>query len=289
MIAIPETKIEYVMDFGSAGIYVKRDDLIPFSYGGNKVRIAREAFLDAEKKGCETFISYGSASSNLNRVVSEMAAEFSMKCVIIIKKDEDAGNNKLSTNEKIVRSSGAELIFTLPEHVKETVSEVLSGAERPYYIYGDETGKGNGETLSAAYQKVFSEIKEQEEEMGIHFPNIFTAVGTGSTIKGLADGCDEEHFINGISVARKAEAFDSFHEHAAVSDEYLCGGYGKYTEEISELIQKMYREYGLPLDPCYTGKAFYGMLKEIEKKEINGNCLFIHTGGYPIFKDMMKI
>lgn len=288
MITVPETKIEYVMDFCGAGIFVKRDDLIPFSFGGNKVRIAREAFEDAAGKGCRTFISYGSASSNLNRVVSEMAAEYDVKCIIIVKK-EDGTEENVSANENIVRASGAELVYTSPEKVRETVSGVLSGADRPYYIYGDETGKGNEEVLSAAYRKVFSEIKKQEGILGSDFPNIFTAVGTGSTVKGLSDGCDDEHFIHGISVARRAEAFDYLNEHAAVTDEYLFGGYGRYTEELSYFIREMYEKTGIPLDPCYTGKAFYGMLREIEKRRIKGNCLFIHTGGYPIFKDMMNI
>lgn len=289
MIDIPKTRIEYISDFGNAKVYIKRDDLIPFSYGGNKVRIAWEAFNDAKEKGCGTFISYGSASSNLNRVVSQMAAEFSMKCVIIIKKEDDEKEWKLSTNEETVRSSGAKLVYTSPEDVRKTVLEVLSMENRPYYIYGDETGKGNEETLSKAYRKVFSEIRNQEDKMGLKFPYIYTAVGTGSTIKGLSDACDGEHFINGISVARNADAFSYLNEHAAVTDDYLLGGYGKYTDELSGLIRRTYQEHGIPLDPCYTGKAFYGMLCEIEKKKISGNCLFIHTGGYPIFKDMMGI
>ena len=276
------------MDLCNARVFIKRDDLIPFSYGGNKVRIAREAFNDAERKGCRTFVSYGSASSNLNRVVSEMASEYSERCIIIIKKENEA-EEPVSTNERIVRDSGAELVYTSPDSVRETVSRVLSGADRPYYIYGDETGKGNGETLSAAYEKVFHEIKEQEEKTGIRFPDIFTAVGTGSTIKGLSDGCDDGHFINGISVARKADAFDFLNEHAAVTDGYLFGGYGKYTDELSSFIREVYEKFMIPLDPCYTGKAFFGMLREIEKKNISGNCLFIHTGGYPIFKDMMNL
>ena len=31
-------------------IYVKREDLLPFSFGGNKVRIAQELFFDMKEK-----------------------------------------------------------------------------------------------------------------------------------------------------------------------------------------------------------------------------------------------
>ena len=73
-----------------------------------------------------------------------------------------------------------------------------------------------------------------------------------------------------------------------ILDEYLCGGYGLYSAEIEETIREMNRDYKLALDPTYTGKCFYGMLKEIEKGHLSGNILFIHTGGYPIYLDWVS-
>ena len=44
--------------------------------------------------------------------------------------------------------------------------------------------------------------------------------------------------------------------------------------------------FGLPLDSTYTGKAFLGMKKYIDKERISGShVLFIHTGGTPLFFD----
>ena len=71
-------------------------------------------------------------------------------------------------------------------------------------------------------------------------------------------------------------------------DSYLCGGYGSYTKEIEETIREMKDQYGIPLDPTYTGKCFYGLLKEIESGRIKGRILFIHTGGYPGYLDWKK-
>ena len=47
------------------------------------------------------------------------------------------------------------------------------------------------------------------------------------------------------------------------------------------------KNYGIPLDATYTGKAFMGMteyIKEIKER----NILFIHTGGTPLFFDALK-
>lgn len=69
-----------------------------------------------------------------------------------------------------------------------------------------------------------------------------------------------------------------------VQDDYLSGGYGKYSDGIKNTIRSMFVCNGIPLDPTYTGKGFYGMLEYLKKNEIkNVNVLFIHTGGTPLF------
>ena len=50
--------------------FIKRDDLLPFSFGGNKVRIAEQYFRDMKKKDCDCIIAYGSSRSNLCRVIA---------------------------------------------------------------------------------------------------------------------------------------------------------------------------------------------------------------------------
>ena len=48
------------------------------------------------------------------------------------------------------------------------------------------------------------------------------------------------------------------------------------------------KNYGIPFDHTYTGKAFGGMLDYVEKAEIKDkNILFIHTGGVPLFFDYL--
>ena len=63
---MPELRsdIYFLKKQDKASIYIKREDLLPFSFGGNKVRIAAELFEDARKKGCEYMISYGPTAPN---------------------------------------------------------------------------------------------------------------------------------------------------------------------------------------------------------------------------------
>ena len=54
-------------------------------------------------------------------------------------------------------------------------------------------------------------------------------------------------------------------------------------------IERVLTRYGVPLDPTYTGKAFWGMEQYIKSHQIkNKTVLFIHTGGTPIFCDWIK-
>ncbi len=339
------TDTYFLMKHDKAEIYIKRDDLIPFSFGGNKARIAAEAFSDMERGGFDAVISYGSGSSNLNRVVAQLAASKGVSCTVILKDEglrEAKGRSadisgRSSYNEILVRASGARVVRCLPDNVKETVeAEFLRLKElnyKPYYIYGDSGGRGHETILMEAYVKAYEEIRSFEAAIGSSFSTIFHASGTGITQSGLIAGKllrKGDEAIIGISIARdkerqkkivasnlrtylrtfgrkdsgsaKSETFvrglskdesrfialsDKIDESVDVSDSYVGEGYGAKDEAISLLCRRMMNDCGLPLDTTYTGKAFFGMLEEIEKRGIEGPVLFIHTGGLPLLFDAL--
>lgn len=205
----------------------------------------------------------------------------------------------------MVSACNAEFHYCRKTNVKETVEQVLwelrdKGLD-PYYIYGDSTGKGNEHTPLWAYVKVYEEIKGQ-------FDYIFLATGTGMTQGGLLAGkamhAGSEKIV-GISVARSAEQETAVLKYAMecfstrvqkincgeihVEDAYLCNGYGTYHRQIEKTIYQQLTRNGIPLDPTYTGKAFWGMQEYITKNKIVGKkVLFIHTGGTPLFFDYMR-
>ena len=43
-------------------LYIKREDLLPFSMGGNKVRIGEAFFDDMKQKGCDCMVIYAQPS-----------------------------------------------------------------------------------------------------------------------------------------------------------------------------------------------------------------------------------
>ena len=313
-----QTPIQYLGKEGDADIYIKREDLIPFSFGGNKVRIAYELVSAALKRGCGLVISYGSEGSNMNRAMAHMAKLYGLKCHVIIKKDGEESLKAEPLNERLVRESGADITYCLGGNVRETVESVTDGAvslgEKPYYIYGNSLGTGNRTALMMAYFKAYGEILKWERENGLSFDHIFLAVGTGCTVSGLLAGIMTEACLNekghdtkpyslpkvhGISIARESgsvinkiyENLEAFNPYIIregmfdISDAYLKGGYGLADEGVYEEIRQALINHGIAMDPTYSGKAFYGMKSEIKKQGYKGNCLFIHTGGTAGFFD----
>ncbi len=284
-------------------IFVKRDDLIPFSFGGNKARKAIEFLKDIKAKGCDTVVTYGSSSSNHCRVIANMAAAENLKCFIISPQED----YHQTLNSKLIDVFGAHIIKTKLADVAETIDKKMNELSficKPYFIQGG----GHGNLGTTAYVNAYDEIVSYEKDNKIKFDYIFHASGTGTTQAGLVCGAihnnDTWRKIVGISIARKyprgaevvaqsiKEYIDDGHDYSdrvIFCDKYICGGYGKYNNDILQTVFEVLKLDGLPLNTTYTGKAFYGMKEYIKENNIKDkNILFINTGGAPLFFDDLK-
>lgn len=306
-IKTPLYAMNYEID--SNKIYIKRDDLLPFSFGGNKVRIAEQYFIDLIAKGYNCIISYGNKQSNLNRVIANMSKIKGIPCYIISPIEQDSVD-LVTNNSKIVKYLGANIVLADKGSVAKTIQLVISECKnkglKPYYIFGDIYGNGNEGVAAQAYIKVYEEIKQFERDNCIKFDYIFLPFGTGATYAGLLYGkinnkdCKK---IIGVSIARnrekgklevykyltailknKTNSIDK--KEINVTDSYILKGYGSYNNEINKTIAEVLFTDGIPLDSTYTGKAFWGMTEYLKANQIdNKNILFIHTGGLPLFFD----
>lgn len=284
-------------------LWMKREDLLPYSFGGNKARIAAELMADMRAQNKNHMIVYGNARSNLCRVMSNLCAAEGVPCTVLSPAD-DGGQRESSYNLTLSRFFGAEIVPCLKTGVAETVDAAFALSAqrglRPYYIYGDRTGGGNLLTPTRAYQKVWQELEAQQQQLGVHFDELFHASGTGMTQAGLICGqalYGGDTRITGVSVARD-EAAGVAHIRAYLRaalgrddlpvhfvDAY-AEQYGVYTPAQRRCAAESMRRYGVALDLTYTGKAFYGMQREIERRSLEGKqLLFIHTGGTPLFFD----
>lgn len=281
--------------------FIKRDDMLPFCFGGNKLRIALCYLWDFHAKGCTHMIVYGNARSNLCRVMANLCSCEGIPITVLCVPDDD-GKYRRSINAEITRGLGAKIMYTDKQHVPEAVDRAMDEARReggkPYYIYGDRYGKGNEAVPTAAYVPVYDEICGQGK-----YDVIAVACGTGVTLAGLLCGQQKRggtERIIGLSIARDS---DNARAHIVdYADAYLAPEklnwdrlevydqwretYGGYGPEVRSTIYRMMTKYSIPMDGTYTGKA-YCALRTLSKEQNwqNKDVLFIHTGGTPLYFD----
>lgn len=300
-------------DYGGNEVYLKRDDLLPFSFGGNKVRKAQKFYREIVEKQADCLVTYGSSSSNHCRIISNMAALLGIPCHLISPEE----NAHETANSRIIRRLKATVEYCPVDRVKETIDNRLSRLKErgnPYFIMGG----GHGNPGTEGYLDAYRELLVQEEERGIDFDYIFHASGTGATQAGLVVGQllegREAQEIVGISIARmeepgrrvvcdsvkdyleflcqkqllapavKEDLLQKMDKKVIFTDKYRLKGYGDYNKEIAETVAEAERQEGVAMDTTYVGKAFWGMKRflaeqGIEKKKV----LFWHTGGTPLY------
>ena len=287
-------------------IFLMREDLIPFSFGGNKARIAMEFVSDMKAKGCDCMIGTGTTSSNLCRALASACAQAGCPCHLVLF-DSPPGDWHETFNLTLMEKSGAIIHKCRKDDTASVVSDIMAEAsargEKPYFMNGSPDGFGNEVTPLRAYAEIFRTI-------GDDYDYVFLPVGACMTVSGLIAGKARyggKPKIVGISISRAEDRAVSFirryvdaytaeyslppvpDSDICFTDKYLCGGYGLCTPEIVSVIDEMWRLNAVPLDRTYTGKGFTGMLNYLKDNRISGSkVLYIHTGGTPLFFDGIR-
>jgi D-cysteine desulfhydrase len=308
-----ETPIEEIPQFsrwlGGPKIYIKRDDLLGLTSGGNKTRKLEFLVADALKKGADTLITCGAVQSNHCRLTLAAAVKEGLKCRLVLEErvpnsynPEASGNNflyKLLGVEKIkVVPGGADLM----KEMQEVADEVAAEGRKAYII----PGGGSNEIGATGYVACAQEINSQLFEMGLKIDYIVTASGSAGTHAGLVTGfygTNSNLPVIGISVRNEKEKQEQNvynlvqktaervgikegfipREAVKVFDDYVGPGYSLPTDEMVEAIKMLARTEGILLDPVYTGKAMAGLIGLVRKGYFSQDdkVLFIHTGGSP--------
>jgi len=307
------TPIEKVDNFskelGGPNIYIKRDDLLGLTAGGNKTRKLEFLVADALSVGADTLITCGAVQSNHCRLTLSAAVKEGLKCRLVLEERvAESYNPEASGNNFLFTLLGVEKIKVIPggsdmmNEMQQVADELIAEGRKPYIIPG-----GASTPLGAlGYVACAEEILAQAFERGINFDCVICASGSAGTHAGLITGFYGNNSlipVIGINVSRTKEdqeklVFDlvqkttdyigiksKISKDAVVCfDEYVGPGYSLPTLEMAEAVRTLARTEGILLDPVYTGKAMAGLIGLIRKGGVfkkNDNVLFVHTGGSP--------
>jgi len=307
-----KTPLEFLPNFskalGGPNIYIKRDDLLGLTSGGNKTRKLEFLVADAIAQGADTLITCGAVQSNHCRLTLAAAVKEGLKCRLILEERvKDSYSPEASGNNFLFRLLGVETTKVVPldsnfvDLMQEVKDELAAEGRKGYII----PGGGSNVIGATGYVACAQEILEQTFDMGLNLDYVVTTSGSGGTHGGLLVGLlgnNSNIPIIGVSVRANKEKQEKMifdlaqrtadhvgcnteipREAVNVVDDYVGAGYSVPTDEMVEAVQLLARTEGILLDPVYTGKAMSGLMGLIRKGHFkkDDNVLFIHTGGSP--------
>ena len=293
---------------GGPELYVKRDDLLGLTGGGNKTRKLEFLVADALEQGADTLLTVGAVQSNHCRLALAAAVKEGLKCRLVLEErvpnsyNPDASGNNflfglLGVEKVTVVEGGSDLNAALQAEADE-----LAAAGRKGYII---PGGGSNALGALGYVACAEEIMGQSFELGLAFDHVVCSSGSGGTHAGLVTGMvgvNAKIPVTGISVRAEKEPQETkLHalaqevtekldirggvprEAFTVFDDYVGPGYSLPTEGMAQAVKLFARLEGILLDPVYTGKTAAGLIDLVRRGYFKQGerVLFLHTGGAP--------
>ena len=275
-------------------VYVKRDDLIHSEISGNKLRKLKYNLQAMKEKGKRGILTFGGAYSNHLLATASICNRDGCGSIGMVRGEE----LNPSSNSTLQRCTelGMKLQFVTRDiYKKKGEAEYLKPLQsaHPSLLIVPEGGANHEGVLGCA---------EIMRETANDFDSVFVAQGTTATSCGILLALPSKTTLHVVPVLKGFESLEAMSKITGATDNwdqltkqimvhanYHFGGYGRYTKELLQFIQMVYRQTKLPLDPVYTGKAFYALWKEIKQGNLNKKrILFVHTGGLQTVKDIEK-
>lgn len=300
---LPRISEELGLDF-----YIKRDDLTNLGVGGNKLRKLEYLLADAKRQGATTLLTMGGAQTNHGRLTAAVAAKYGMKCVIVCLDDYPG---EVSANILLDRLMGAEVVLKKDDGrpAAEQYAQVVAQVKGRHEAQGEKVYEipiGGSNTLGMlGYYECAVELTGQALAQGIPGARVVCSVGSMGTYMGLFCGLKNERSplrLTGISIMPQEPGLEqrllAYFEQAKaawgldctasadefdVQTDYTRGGYNNPSPEVRQAIYLMARREAVILDPCYTGKAFAGVIDMVKEGRLQRGeqVIFLHTGGLP--------
>jgi 1-aminocyclopropane-1-carboxylate deaminase/D-cysteine desulfhydrase-like pyridoxal-dependent ACC family enzyme len=277
---------------GGPRLLVKRDDAIPFGFGGNKVRKLEFVLPEALAANADTLVTLGGVQSNHARATAAAAAKLGLRCVLII---NGAPQDRPSANALLDRLLGAEIeyISSRAERAPATervMSRLHAEGRRPYLIpLGASTPTG-----ALGFAAAVDEMIAQ----GVRPDVIVHAGSSGGTQAGLVAGVARNGLPTRViavsaddpaasvastvrGIVRQIPGCASFDGEIVVDDTMVGEGYGIPTEASREAQQLFARTEALFVDHTYTAKAAATLIAHARDGSFSSDetVLFWHTGG----------
>jgi len=293
------TRLEAALGSGCPRLFMKRDDLLSFGMGGNKVRKMQAVAAEAIAAGADTLITCGGVQSNHARVTAAAGAALGLRVELVV---NGAPQPVPTANARLDRLFGATMHYVADRESRAPMMEELASrlrreGRRPFVVpLGASTPTG-----AMGFARGVAELAAD----GLRPDVIVHSTSSGGTQAGVIAGCalfglrtrilgvsaDESSAALGATVANVLAGMADrlgarpgtlgADRPVEIDDGCVGEGYGVATPAATEALELVARREGILLDPVYTAKAMAGVIRRIRRGEFSYDqtVLFWHTGG----------
>lgn len=261
-------------------VFIKPDYLNHPFISGNKYRKLKYNILEAQQFQKTRLLTFGGAYSNHIAAVAAAGTEFGFKTIGVIRGEELVAKVADNPTLSFAKKQGMHFHFVSRESYRLKATndfiESLKSKFGDFYLIPE----GGTNTLAI---KGCEEILTENDK---NFDFICCSVGTGGTISGIINSSGTSQNILGFPALKGEFLKEEISKFAnnpnwdLISD-YHFGGYAKINTKLISFINEFKAQYGLPLDPVYTGKMMYGVFDLMRQGYFpkGAKILAIHTGG----------
>ena len=287
---------------GRTDVWIKREDLLPLAFGGNKLRNLEFLVGAALAEGADTLVTSGRRWSNHARLTAAAGAKAGLAVHLVLSGPPvDPPNPGVRLDELLgatVHQAATDGRAERSAIVDRVLAELRGAGRRPYLVAIGGTG------IVGAIGQVLAgiELAEQAVVDGLRPDIVVLPSATGGTQAGLLVGLRTAGLattVHGIAVtppeplrsdiAAMVTALGGIDGLAAVRDpdilldgSQLGDGYGRPTEAAAESTSLLARTEGILVDPIYTAKALAGLVALARDGTLDSrNVIFWHAGGTP--------
>jgi 1-aminocyclopropane-1-carboxylate deaminase/D-cysteine desulfhydrase-like pyridoxal-dependent ACC family enzyme len=293
---------------GRVEVWVKREDLLPIAFGGNKLRNLEFLVGAALAEGADCLVTSGRRWSNHARLTAAAGAKAGLAVHLVL---SGPPTDPPNPGVRLDRLLGATVHQALTDQrierdglLEQVVTDLRAQGRRPYVI-----GVGGSGVVGAIGQVLAGlELIDDAAANGFVPDDVIIPSATGGTQAGLLVGLATAQVatapvatvVRGFAVARPAQELRPTiagllaeiaslpglpgvpDEQIRLDDSELGPGYGVATASADEATRLLATTEGILVDPIYTAKALAGLIELSRRGELDGRIVvFWHAGGTP--------
>lgn len=299
------TPLEVVSPRGLPSIWVKRDDLSGWGRGGAKARKISFVIGHMLARGYTDLVTVAGNVTNLAFDLIPALERAGLGAHLHIIDDPKA---RPQDRERIFRGLEGKVRLLGASRAESFVAtwacwgRLRARGRRPFWVLPG--GSHPAGILGNAWG--FIEMVEQISAAGKPLPHtVFVTAATGTTVAGFllaeralrASGYPPIRVIGAQiypgrlrSSIRWLSRWSALTSRGTLSSEFeiqvedsaLCGGFGRFTPELSALSQRVQVEHGLSIDPIFGGKTWAVMERHLARERpADLGVLYWHCGYTP--------